>query len=76
MIKKAGLFTAIFQGDMCIFIVCEVSKIGAFHIPERMGTHCHKTLAFPMDTVYLYKGQCNAGSSKETVQGRNLEVLE
>lgn len=60
MFKKARLFIAIFQGDICILIVCEVSKIGAFHIPERMGTHCHKTLALPMDTVYLYKGQSNA----------------
>lgn len=63
MFKKSGLFTAIFQGDICILIICEVSKIGAFHIPERMSTHCHKTLVLPMVTVYFYKGKCNAGKT-------------
>ena len=77
MSKKAGLVTAIFQGDFYILIVCEVSKQWVFLHFWEDGTHCQKTVALPMDIVYLYKGQGNHWwSSEETLSRGNVEALE
>ena len=77
MSKKVGLVTAIFQGDVYILIVCEVSKQWVFLHFWEDGTHCHKTVALPMDTVYLYKGQGNQWwSSEESLSRGNVEALE
>lgn len=56
MSKKAGLVTAVFQGDICILIVWDIKNWG---FSQRMGPHRHKTPALLMDAVYLYKSQCH-----------------
>lgn len=77
MSKKAGLVTAIFQGDICILIGWDIKKWG---FSQRVGSHCHKTLALLMDMVYLYEGQCNTEKTlvvtEDALQRGSVKVLE